>query len=78
METEQNTSTISGFAIPYEVLDCEHGQGLFAKVFVPAGQLVWEYRSGVNVREYNEYELEAHLETLDIKTAQKFLGLSHF
>ena len=69
---------ISGFHVPYEVRECELGLGLFAKAKVSAGSLIWEYKSGVNVREYVLEELPAHLEKLGFDAAQRLMVLSPF
>ena len=54
MASEQHTGKVSGFKVPYEVRDCEFGKGLFVTALVPKGQMVWEYKAGYNVLEFNE------------------------
>lgn len=65
-------SVAPGFHIGYEVKDCEHGKGLFAKHFIPAHTLLWKYKAGpkagaggVNVLVYrDEAEARARLKGL--------------
>lgn len=63
--------------IPYEVGVSEFGSGLFATAFVSTGTLVWKYASGVNIREFNKQAATAHLSTMTLNEAQRFLDLTY-
>lgn len=52
----QHNSGHSGFRVEYEVKECKHGLGLFAKQFIASGTLIWKYERGVNVRTYSTQE----------------------
>ena len=78
MDNKQTTSSISGFHIPYEVRETAIGKGLFTTEKIHVGALIWEYKKGVNINEYNEKELRLHIETLDFESARRLLMWSPF
>lgn len=63
--------------VPYEVQDTEWGKGLFAAADIPEGTLVWEYRLGVNIMEYDEQAALATLATKSFKECQRWLDLTY-
>ncbi len=75
-----DASCPAGFHVGYEVRACEFGAGLFATHAIPAGTLLWKYKSGpkgapgVNVYSYtNEAEVRARLAELTPERQQFFM-----
>jgi SET domain-containing protein len=63
--------------IPYEIKDTEYGLGLFAIVDIPVNTLVWQYKKGINIIEYDEEAALEHLATKTYKECQRFLDLTY-
>jgi hypothetical protein len=63
--------------VPYEVKDTEWGKGLFAAADIAEGTLIWEYKLGVNIVEYDEQAALAALSTRTYKECQRWLDLTY-
>ena len=60
--------------MPYELRNSAiAGQGIFAKVAIARGTLVWRYEVGVSVSEHNETSLRARLEGMSADEARDLL-----
>lgn len=67
-----------GMQIAYAVRDAEfEGKGLFSMENILQGTLIWRFRVGDNVTEYDEPAATKHLETLTMPEARDFLDLTY-
>jgi SET domain-containing protein len=67
-----------GMQIAYAVRDAEfEGKGLFSTEKIAQGTLIWRFRVGDNVTEYDEPAATKHLETLTMPEAKDFLDLTY-
>lgn len=67
-----------GLRIPYSIRDVSFGgKGIFSTQKVKAGALVWRFAAGENVVEYDGEAAIAHLESLTLNKAKRFLDTTY-
>ena len=67
-----------GLGIPYSIRNAEFGgKGIFTTHKIIAGTLVWTYAAGENVVEYDGEAAIAHLESLTLDEAKRFLDTTY-
>ena len=67
-----------GLRIPYFIRNADFGgYGIFSTHKVIAGTLVWVFAAGENVVEYDGEAAIAHLESLTLDEAKRFLDTTY-
>jgi hypothetical protein len=67
-----------GIRIPYSLKEVDFGgKGIFSSERILKGTLVWKFKVGGNVVEYNKEAAISHLATLTMIEAKVFLDLTY-